>query len=68
MKKPQPAPFEQQHMADCLRAQAHLCEQIAAQCWNEEKAKKFAAMAQDCKNAAEEETTVTPAVWPAAIS
>jgi hypothetical protein len=44
--------FEHRHMAECLLAQAQLCERIASYCWNEETAKKFNSTAQECKKAA----------------
>jgi hypothetical protein len=58
-------------MADCLRAQARICERIASECWNEETAGKFETLARKCNAAAagtESENTVIQAVWPTGIS
>ena len=41
--------FEHRPMAECLLAQAQLCERIASYCWNEETAKKVNSTAQECK-------------------
>jgi hypothetical protein len=44
--------FEDRRMAEGFLAQAHLCEHIASVCSDEETARKFQALAQDCKQAA----------------
>ncbi len=67
MKKAEPSDFDRKHMADTLLSQAQLCERIAAMCADEVTAQKFAAMAKDCRDAAAEETKVTPAVWPVTV-
>jgi hypothetical protein len=48
------ASFEQRKMAECLLGQAHLCEQIASACSDEDTAEKFKRRAQACKEAAAE--------------
>ena len=39
-------------MAECLIAQAHICDQIASECWNEEMAITFEGLARECNDAA----------------
>jgi hypothetical protein len=48
-------------MAECLTGQAHICDRIASECWNEEMAITFEGLARDCNDAA----AVTRAEWPA---
>jgi hypothetical protein len=48
-------------MAECLAGQAHICDRIASECWNEEMAITFEGLARDCNDAA----AVTRAEWPA---
>jgi len=61
--------FERQHMAECLLAQAQLCEKIASQCWDEDTAKKFRQMSKDCKEAARTQTEPSvQAVWPTVLA
>ena len=55
-------------MADCLNAQSHLCERIAAQCADERTAEKFKAMAKKCRDAAYEELNPVAAKWPAVVA
>jgi hypothetical protein len=52
-------------MADCLTAQARICERIASECWSEEIASKFEGRARKCNDAARVNEGVTiQAVWP----
>ena len=61
-------PYDRQHMADCLIAQSHLCERIAAECADECTAEKFKAMAKKCRAAADEELNPVAAKWPAVLA
>jgi hypothetical protein len=44
--------FARHKMADCLIAQAHLCERIAGQCADKAAALKFRQLADECRAAA----------------
>jgi hypothetical protein len=44
--------FLRDRMAECLKAQARLCERIASECWSEKIAGKFKRLAQECNEAA----------------
>ena len=62
--------FDRDHLADCLLAQAHLCERIAARCWDEQVAAKYKKLAQECRDAEKEERahSVVAAQWPAILA
>lgn len=46
--------FARRQIAQSLLAQAHLCERIAAACWDEDTAAKFRTTARECGDAAAE--------------
>ena len=66
-KKPTSS-FLRDRMAECLKAQARLCERIASECWSEEIAGKFERLAQECNEGAaikEPQSVISRAAWPA---
>jgi hypothetical protein len=63
------AEFERHKLADCLVAQAHLCERIAGSSVDRAIAEKFKVMAKECRKAAEtEQHNSTKAEWPAVLA
>ena len=63
------ASFERHKLAECLAAQAHLCERIAGECVDNATAEKFKQMAQECRKAAKkEQPDTTKAEWPALLA
>ena len=50
--------FERHKLADCLIAQAHLCERIAGECADEAIALKFKQLADECREDANKEQQV----------
>jgi hypothetical protein len=63
-KKP---PRHQNRIAESLRGQARICQSIASECWDEDRASRFEAMARQCNQAAAsaERDGATQAAWPA---
>jgi hypothetical protein len=47
--------FARKKLADCLAAQARLCERIAGECADEERALEFRTLSRECQDAAVEE-------------
>ena len=68
MKPARASQYDRQHLADCLNAQSHLCERIAAECADERTAEKFKAMAKECRNAADEQMSPVAAKWPVVLA
>ena len=61
--------FERRKLAECLAAQAHLCERIVGECVDKATAEKFKQMAQECRKAAKkEQPDTTKAEWPAVLA
>jgi hypothetical protein len=57
--------FQRNRLAECLAAQASLCERMAAACWDEERAQQFRRLARECREgAAQEQASPTQAHWP----
>jgi hypothetical protein len=44
--------YRGKHMAEALLGQAHLCDRIAAECSDEDTAKKYQMLARECRDAA----------------
>jgi hypothetical protein len=61
--------FERHKLADCLVAQAHLCERMASASVDAKTAQKSKTLARECREAAEKETpNVTRAEWPVVLA
>ena len=66
------AKFERHRLANSLLAQAELCERIAANCFDERTANKYKKIAQECRESASREQTLSAgtvaANWPAIVA
>ena len=61
--------FERHKLADCLIAQAHLCERMAGACTDATSALKFKTLARECREAAKEQQPESiKAEWPAILA
>jgi hypothetical protein len=47
--------FARKRLAECLAAQARLCERIAGECADEERAQTFKDLSRECQDAAAQE-------------
>jgi hypothetical protein len=59
--------FQRKRMAECLTAQAHLCERAASLSWNEETAIELEHLARECNDAATSKRpqgAIVSAAWP----
>jgi len=66
-QKYQTIPLGGDRITERLRAQAHILEKIAGECWNEETANKIVKLAQECNGAsavAQPKEQVVRAEWP----
>ncbi len=60
--------YRGKHMAEVLIGQAHLCERIAAVCSDEDTAKKFKTLAQECRDAAAGHEENDKPQWPVVLA
>jgi hypothetical protein len=60
--------YRGKHMAEVLMGQAHLCERIAAECPDEDTAKKYKTLAQECRDAAAKHAENEKRQWPVVLA
>jgi len=60
--------YRGKQMAEVLKGQAHLCERIAASCADEETAKKYEMLAQECRDAAAKHAAEDKPQWPVVLA
>jgi len=60
--------YRGKHMAEVLLGQAHLCERIAAECSDEDTAKKYKVLARGCRDAAAKHEDDDKPQWPVVLA
>ena len=60
--------YRGKQMAEVLRGQAHLCERIAASCADEDTARKYEMLAQECRDAAAKHDDEDKPQWPVVLA